>query len=145
MPSSLAPKAPHPRSTRTTRQWKRQTHRNPLQLIHLKRAHVAGDGLKLLSDIVAKFATKEEKAHTKLEGGRWIRGIALVPKLPVTFDEGEDASFSLLAIPNVTAAVFMVSERGQELGFWGIESITVEIGKSIIINFHTGVRPLSRR
>ncbi|MDP9169172.1 MAG: hypothetical protein M3N54_01030 [Acidobacteriota bacterium] len=118
-------------------QWKKRTHGRPLeQITNLRRAHVAGDGLKLLDDILDAFApSRVEKPNNKWVDGRLVRGTVSAPQLPCTFEEGTKPYFALLAIPNVTAAVFMVAERKKEMGLDGIAAITVEAGKSINIHF----------
>jgi hypothetical protein len=88
---------------------------NPLA--HLVSSHVAGDALKPLKMILAhERETVQDKA---------------------TWKNGEDGFYALLALPNCTAAVYLVRDHGTELRISGIEAIHVTAGKSIVISFTT--------
>lgn len=80
----------------------------------LRRAHVAGpEGRKLTT------AIREKIGHNN----------------DVTFTPEHKEFYMLLGAPNCIAAIWLVSDHGQEMGIQGIGSITLKRGNSIEVNF----------
>lgn len=81
----------------------------------LIRSHVAGNGLMMLKAIL--FGTDKSQKDE-----------------PV-YTYGDPGFFALLVVPNVTSAIYLVKDHGEELGISGIEAIKVLGNLSLQIYF----------
>ena len=89
---------------------------SPHTAIHsLARRHISGEAVKDLQKIcsVLGVETNEE----------------------ATFQNGTDGFFALLSLANAKSAMWLVADHGEELQINDIRSITIEKGRSLMIEF----------
>jgi hypothetical protein len=84
----------------------------------LQRCSVSGSGLAPLKAILDANEVTDEMLGEGLK-----------------FDNGSKPFVELLAVPNITAAIWLVLDHGDELGIRGIQSLTVDSGKNVTIEF----------
>jgi hypothetical protein len=97
-------------------QWRKvaREQQRAIPRLRVKEESVAGDGWKMVREI--------RKANNVLNKD-------------ATFEPGDQGFFAMLAVPNVTAAIFLIRDHGQELGIRTITKIDVQKTGHIRIYF----------
>lgn len=98
-------------------QWREASGKQAAPLEKLIRSHVAGSGLMMVKAIM--FGTEK------------------VQKDEPVYNLGDPGFFALLIVPNVTSAVYLVKDHGEELRISGIQAIKVLKNLSLEIYFKT--------
>ncbi|MBX7224309.1 MAG: DUF4157 domain-containing protein, partial [Blastocatellia bacterium] len=99
-------------------QWRKAAHEQGQgqPQLRMKEETVAGDGLPMLKAIRT--------------------GLEIPPRTDAMFEPGSPGFLAMLAVPNVTAAIFLIRDHGKELG---INTITqIDLLKNSHIRIHFG-------
>jgi hypothetical protein len=91
--------------------------------LRFKEEAVAGDGQSMVQAILLNNPGLPAEERFRMSDRRFT---------PVRFRPGEDPFFAMLAVPNVTAAIFLIRDHGQKLGIGTITQITIGENKGHI-------------